>query len=209
MGRWTPDPRARLERAALDLFTAQGFNATTVPQITERAGLTTRTFFRHFADKREVFFDGDAIPDLAQRMLSEAPTNIEPVTLLRQGLRQVAADRFDGHRDDIRLRRNVILAEPALRERDAQKRDDLVRVIRQGLAARGVDLVDAALLAETTVMVLHVALEAWLAETTERSLGEVTDQCFDRLPGLLGVNVVTRQPPRPTPRPRRERSRPQ
>ena len=194
MGRWTPNARGRLERAALDLFIAQGFSATTVPQITKRAGLTTRTFFRHFADKREVFFDGDAIPDLAERMLSEAPPEIEPLELLRQGLRQVASDRFDGHREEIRLRRDVILAEPALRERDAQKRDDLVHVIRHGLAAREVGPIDAALLAETTVTVLNVALEIWLAETGERSLGDVTDHCFERLSGLL-VTSETIEPP--------------
>lgn len=181
VGRWTPDARGRLERAALELFVEQGFTATTVPQITERAGLTTRTFFRHFADKREVFFDGDAIPDLARRMLLEAPTDVEPLTLLRRGLRQVATERFDDHRDEIRLRRSVILAEPALRERDAQKRDDLVRAIRHGLTARRVDPVDAALLAETTVTVLYTALEAWLGESAKRCLGDVTDQCFERL----------------------------
>src|ERR1700710_310590 len=73
MGRWSPDARGRLERAAVELFVEQGFAATTVPQITARAGLTTRTFFRYFADKREVFFAGDEIPDLARRYLTAAP----------------------------------------------------------------------------------------------------------------------------------------
>lgn len=181
VGRWAPDARGRLERAALELFVEQGYTATTVPQITERAGLTTRTFFRHFADKREVFFDGDAIPQAARRMLEQAPADLDPVTLLRHGLRQVGVERFDGRREEVRRRREVILAEPALRERDAQKRDDLVRVLRPGLLARGVDPLGAALLAETTVVVLHVALEAWLAEPAERVFGDVTDACFHRL----------------------------
>ena len=56
MGRWEPDARDRLERAALELFVEHGFDPVTVPEITARAGLTTRTFFRHFADKREVLF---------------------------------------------------------------------------------------------------------------------------------------------------------
>jgi AcrR family transcriptional regulator len=56
MTRWTPDAALRLEAAALDLVEEQGYAATTVPQITARAELTTRTFFRHFADKRDVFF---------------------------------------------------------------------------------------------------------------------------------------------------------
>ena len=181
VGRWTPDARGRLQRAALELFTEQGYAATTVPQITERAGLTTRTFFRHFADKREVFFEGDAIPQLAHRLLEQAPADLDPLALLRRGLRQVGAERFDGHREQVRRRRAVVLAEPALRERDAQKRDDLVRVLRPGLTGRGVDPLTAALLAETTVVVLHVALEAWLEGPAEQPFGDVTDACFDRL----------------------------
>ena len=181
VGRWTPDARGRLEQAALELFVEQGYAATTIPQITARAGLTTRTFFRHFADKREVFFGGDSIPEMARRLLEEAPAHLDALLLLRQGLRQVGVERFDGHRDEVRRRRDVILAEPALRERDAQKRDDLVRVLRPGLLARGLDPLDAALLAETTVVVLHIGLEVWLAEPAERAFGDVTDTCFQRL----------------------------
>ncbi|NAZ84534.1 TetR/AcrR family transcriptional regulator [Kineococcus indalonis] len=185
MGRWTPDARGRLQQAALELFTEQGFAATTVPQITGRAGLTTRTFFRHFADKREVFFEGDAVPQLARRLLQQAPADVEPLTLLRHGLRQVGTERFDGQREQVRRRRQVILAEPALRERDAQKRDELVDVIRPGLIARGVDPLAAALLAQVTVVVLHVALEQWLAQPVEQAFGDVSDGCFERLSSTL------------------------
>jgi AcrR family transcriptional regulator len=185
MVRWSPDARGRLERAAFELFAEQGFAATTVPEITARAGLTTRTFFRYFADKREVFFAGDEIPELARRLLAEAPAGLEPVTLLEQGLRQVAVDRFDGHWAQVRQRRDLVRAEPSLRERDAQKRDDLVAVIRPGLVERGVDPIEAALLAQLTVVVLHVALETWLATPTEESLGTVVATCFARLRDVL------------------------
>jgi AcrR family transcriptional regulator len=185
MSRWSPDARGRLERAAFALFAEQGFAATTVPEITARAGLTTRTFFRYFADKREVFFAGDEIPELARRLIASAPAGLDPVSVLEQGLRQVAADRFDGRRDEIRLRRDLVLADPSLRERDAQKRDDLVAVIRPGLVARGVDPLEAALLAELTVDVLHVALETWLDHPTEQPMGEVVTTCFTRLRAVL------------------------
>ena len=188
MARWSPDARGRLERAALELFVEQGFAATTVPQITARAGLTTRTFFRHFADKREVFFAGDEIPDVARRLLTEAPADLDPVTLLEQGLRQVATERFDGRRDEIRQRRAVILAEPALRERDAQKRDDLVRIIRPALVGRGVDPVGAALLAELTVVVLHVALDTWLDASADQPMADVVTACFTRLRKVLSLS---------------------
>jgi AcrR family transcriptional regulator len=188
--RWSPDARGRLERAAFELFAEQGFAATTVPEITARAGLTTRTFFRYFADKREVFFAGDEIPEVARDLIASAPAGIDPVTLLEQGLRQVAADRFDGRWHEVRLRRGLVLADPSLRERDAQKRDDLVAVIRPGLEARGVDPLEAALLAELTVLVLHVALEAWLDHPTDESMSEVVVRCFARLRTVLDVGAT-------------------
>ena len=58
MGRWEPDARGRLVKAAMELYGERGFEQTTVAEIAERAGLTERTFFRHFADKREVLFAG-------------------------------------------------------------------------------------------------------------------------------------------------------
>ena len=192
MARWETDARGRLERAALELFAEQGFAATTVPEITARAGLTTRTFFRHFTDKREVLFVGDEIPDLARAALAAAPAGLDPVVLLEQGLRRVAADRFEGRREEVRLRRGLIAAEPSLRERDAQKRADLVRVIGPGLVTRGVDPVDAALLAETTVVVLHVALNTWLDRSDERPLADVVSDCFERLRAVLDGGLSDR-----------------
>ena len=61
MGRWEPGARGRLARVALELYAERGFEQTTVEDIAERAGVTERTFFRHFADKREVLFDGSAV----------------------------------------------------------------------------------------------------------------------------------------------------
>ncbi|MET8401665.1 helix-turn-helix domain-containing protein [Streptomyces sp900116325] len=59
MSRWKPDARGRLEKAALELYIHQGFDATTVTEIATRAGVTERTFYRHFTDKREVLFPAD------------------------------------------------------------------------------------------------------------------------------------------------------
>src|SRR3954470_10900165 len=100
MSRWRPDARERLQQAAIELFAEQGFAATTVPEITARAGLTTRTFFRHFADKREELFAGDESAALATRMLAEAPPSLDPMTLIVEGLRTVVAPRFEGRRDE-------------------------------------------------------------------------------------------------------------
>lgn len=170
VSRWQPGARQRLERAALDLFTQQGFAATTVPQITARAGLTTRTFFRHFADKREVLFGGAEIPGLATRLMAEAPPSLDPMTLIVYGLKTVAETRFEGHRDEIRQRRDIIRSDEGLRERDLRKRAALSAAIREGFVRRGVGTTAAALLAEISVTVLNVALDEWLDQDGDRTL---------------------------------------
>ena len=79
MGRWEPDARGRLEQAALALYLERGFENTTVAEIAERAGLTERTFFRYFADKREVLFSGSAImKGLLVQTAVDAPSSTAP-----------------------------------------------------------------------------------------------------------------------------------
>ena len=173
MSRWRPDARERLERAALELFAEQGFAATTVPEITARAGLTTRTFFRHFADKREVLFGGPEVPALAGGMIADAPASLDPVTLIFGGLQTVAETRFEGRREDLRERRAIIRSDDGLRERDRRKRGELSEAIRTGLAGRGVPATTAALLGEITVTLLYVALDQWLDTDDDRTLFEV------------------------------------
>src|SRR5450755_2461262 len=80
MGRWEPNARGRLEQAALELYGERGFELTTVAEIAERAGLTERTFFRHFADKREVLFSGaGSLQELLVTTLAAAPDSIAPI----------------------------------------------------------------------------------------------------------------------------------
>ena len=177
--RWAPDARGRLQRAAVDLFAEQGFAATTVPQIAERAGLTTRTFFRHFADKREVLFDGDEIPAMAASLMREARGDLDPIALAADRLRTVAAMTFDGNREEVRRVRAIIESDGALQERDLRKRADLAAVVRQGFLDRGEDPIAAALAADLVVSVLHIALERWLDDPDDdasaRSLADVID----------------------------------
>jgi AcrR family transcriptional regulator len=185
VGRWQPDARERLERAAIELFAQQGFAATTVPQITARAGLTTRTFFRHFADKREVLFGGDEIPALATRLMAEAPPSLDPMTLIVGGLKTVAETRFEGRQAEIRERRAIIRSDQGLRERDLRKRAALAEAIRAGFVDRGVGTATAALVAELTVTVLYVALDEWLDPGGDRTLFEIITETFESLQTVL------------------------
>src|SRR5215471_19817634 len=92
MGRWEPNARGRLAAAALALYAEQGFEQTTVAEIAARAGLTERTFFRHFADKREVLFYGmDMARDLLTRTVADAPASAAPMDAVRAGLEAFGA----------------------------------------------------------------------------------------------------------------------
>lgn len=173
VSRWQPDARQRLERAAIELFAQQGFAETTVPQITARAGLTTRTFFRHFADKREVLFGGDEIPGLAARLIAEAPPSLDPMTLIAGGLKTVTETSFEGRREELRERRDIIRSDEGLRERNLRKRAAVCEAIREGFISRGVGAMTAALLAEITVTVLNLALDQWLDQDGDRTLFEI------------------------------------
>lgn len=179
--RWAPDARGRLERAAFELFSEQGYSDTTVPQITARAGLTTRTFFRHFADKREVIFGGDEIPETAARLILAAPPALGPAEVVRLVLDHVATTRFQGPREQTAAWRQMVNADDSLRDRDARKRDDLVRATRAAFIERGETPLNATMFAEVGALVFHVALDAWLAEPRPRPLNDTITEILQLL----------------------------
>ncbi len=187
MSRWRPDARERLQLAAHELFAEQGFAATTVPEITARAGLTTRTFFRHFADKREVLFADDAeVPAFAARMMAEAPPSADPMTLMLEGLRVVAETRFEPRKAALRERRALVGSDEGLRERELRKLATLAEAIRTGFLARGLDPARAALLAETCVTLMMVAVTEWLDRDDERPLYDIMLDGLATLRSSLG-----------------------
>ena len=181
VARWRPDARQRLERAAIELFARQGFAATTVPEIAQEAGLTTRTFFRHFADKREVLFGGDEIPRLVTRLLADAPASMDPMTLIVEGLTAFAGTHFEGRRAELRQRRAIVRSDESLRERELGKLDAVREAVRDGLAGRGTETITAALLADTSVTLLHVAIDGWLDQEGERPLAEIIPETLQAL----------------------------
>ena len=186
MGRWEPNARERLQRAALDLFVEVGFTEATVPQITSRAGLTTRTFFRHFADKREVLFAAEQeLPALVARLMSEAPESLTPMMLVEHGLRIVATSRFEGNLDHLRTRRTVVRSDEGLRERELRKYSVLSDAIRREFAHRGVDELTATVIAQIAVTVLGVSVDRWLDQDGERPLTELIDDTLGALRSVI------------------------
>src|SRR5947209_20479479 len=110
MGRWEPDARGRLRQAALELYAERGFEQATVAQIAGRAGLTERTFFRHFADKREVLFYGtDSARDLLARAVADAPASATPMDAVGAALAAVGS-ALQENPERVRLRDAVVSA---------------------------------------------------------------------------------------------------
>jgi AcrR family transcriptional regulator len=171
MGRWPEGARTRLEAAALALFVEQGFAETTVPQIAARAGLTTRTFFRHFADKREALFAYQAeLPDVVREVMADAPTSASALEVISVSMQRLAETKFDGRRDHLLAYQAVIDADAGLRERGLRKMSILSEAIGRGFRDRGMDDLSATLAAHTAVTVFSVALDRWLGAVDETSL---------------------------------------
>lgn len=186
MPRWAPDAALRLEQAALELFRSQGYAATTVPQIAERAGLTTRTFFRHFPDKRDVLFLREReFPKVVADLLGAAPAGLDPMALAMHGLLAVTPE-LEAWRDGIRERRMIIATDAHLVERERLKSAVLARAIRDGLERRGADQVDASLASNTLTGLFDTALALWTAEDCTASLASIITALYARLGKYAG-----------------------
>jgi AcrR family transcriptional regulator len=161
MGRWQPDARGRLQQAALALYGERGYEETTVAEIAERAGLTKRTFFRYFTDKREVLFWGSEL--LEQQMVAAieaAPASASALGMIGAAL-DAAAVRFEEVREFAGPRRRIIASSPELTERELIKAASLAAAMAQALRARGFGDTAAALAAHTGVTIMHIAFGQW------------------------------------------------
>ncbi len=187
MGRWQPDSRGRLQEAALALYSEHGFDQTTAAQIAARAGLTERTFFRHFADKREVLFGGSAL--LQERIVAGvagAPPTDGPLDAVGGGL-AAASDMLGEFRRDLsRQRHAVIVANPELRERELAKLADYAESVATVLRDRGVGEPQASLAADAGMTVFRVAVERWASGTDDRALDAVMRDAMAELRAVAG-----------------------
>lgn len=185
MARWEPNASGRLREAAMALFTERGYEQTTVPAIAERAGLTARTFFRYFADKREVLFaGGDALESALRAAVDEAPASARPMQVVAAVLDALAAI-IGRDRDYSRQRQAVIDATPELQERELIKLARLSAALREALRQRGVSDPEAGLAAETGLAIVRVAFDRWINEPDERTLADVMRESVARLETLV------------------------
>ena len=181
MGRWEPDARGRLRLAALELYGEHGFEQTTVADIADRAGVTERTFFRHFADKREVLFDGSG--ELERRAVDAivaAPASADPVEAVVTGMVAGAAP-LDEHRPYSLLRAAAIAGNASLVERELLKLATLTAASAAALRTRGVPEPDAALAAEVGVTAFKVGFARWLGDEPPGDLTSCIRTALDQL----------------------------
>jgi AcrR family transcriptional regulator len=181
MSRWEPNARGRLEQAALELYIERGFEQTTVAEIAKLAGLTERTFFRYFADKREVLFWGaGALQELLVSTVADAPDSEAPITVISAAIAAAGAV-FQERRESALLRQTVIGANTELQERELIKLASLAAAMAGALRQRGVGEPGASLTAEAGIAVLKVAFERWINETNQQDLPQLIGELFDEL----------------------------
>ena len=188
MARWQPNARGRLEQAAMELYSERGFEQTTVTEIAKRAGLTERTFFRHFADKREVLFSGAGL--LQQGVISAveaAPDSLAPIDAVAAAF-EGAAVFLQERRAYARQRQTIIAANAELQERELIKLASLASAIAGALRQRGVGDAAASLTAEAGVAVFRISVERWTTETEQRDLRRVIRNSLEELKAVIAGN---------------------
>ncbi|MGW7410468.1 TetR/AcrR family transcriptional regulator [Streptomyces sp. NPDC054833] len=180
MGRWEPNARGRLAEAALTLYAEQGFERTTVTEIAEAAGLTERTFFRHFADKREVLFYGTEMAlDMLTQAIAQAPASASPIDAVGAALDSFGAF-FQQDPERVRRRDAVVSASIELRERELVKLDAFTSAMAGALRERGTPEPAAGLAAEAGIAAFKVAYARWVAAEPGKT-GRTGEQDLPRL----------------------------
>jgi AcrR family transcriptional regulator len=173
MSRWEPDASGRLQEAALALYLERGYDETTVAEIAARAGLTERTFFRYFADKREVlFFGAEKFEAFLIGGVANAKASLQPMEIVAAALDAVAnaAQERRDFATFARRRHALILLHADLRERELIKLASLASSMAKALRARGIAEPSASLAAEAGIAVLKIAFEQWVNDAKRRDL---------------------------------------
>ena len=186
VSRWEPNARGRLEQAAMELYIERGLEQTTVAEIAKRAGLTERTFFRYFVDKREVLFWGAGrLQELFVATIIESPESDAPIDAVANAL-EVAAALLQERRDYSRQRQAVINANTGLRERELIKLATLAVAITDALRQRGVKDPAASLTAEAGIAVFKIGFERWITATVQQDFPQLIRDSLDELRVVLG-----------------------
>jgi AcrR family transcriptional regulator len=202
MSRWEPNAAERLVGAAMELFVERGYDSVTVLEIAERAGLTKRTYFRHFADKREVLFAGqEALRRAVVDAIAGAPDSATPLAAIDAGLTAFAAGIDEERRGVLAQRQAIIGGNPDLRERELAKRAALTAAMGEALGARGVTEPTASLAADIGALALGAAYELWLEPENRHTLSRLAHRALRDLAAAAQALIDVGAAQRPVPAP--------
>ncbi len=186
MARWEPDARGRLLHAAVELFTERGYDATTAAQIAERAGLTKTTLFRHFADKREILFQGQqSLVALAVDAVDAAPEDSVPIEVLRAAVLALCTPHTAARRATGRRLDSILSSSSELQERAAFKRSVINEALHRALTARLGDSRRAGVLADAGIRAYYDGFSMWIASAEDGPLADVVNNELDRYETVL------------------------
>ncbi len=182
MPRWKPDARQRLVAEALRLFAEQGYDATTVSQIAERAGLTRSTFHRYFGDKRDVLTAGqETLGRLLADGIGAAPPSATPLEAVWAGLERAAAAMTPFNREISPLMRAAVEANRELQEGLEQKHAGLAAAMAEALGRRQVPRPAARIAAEIGVLAFTTGYQRWNPERDDEELTPHLRAAFEEL----------------------------
>jgi AcrR family transcriptional regulator len=163
--RWEPGARERLRDVALELYDERGFEAVTVAEITDRAGLTRRTFFRHFADVRDVLFAGaEDLPDRMAAAVRATDPALGPLDAVTEAMATIGSTQIAALGTVAARRNAIICASPELRERERTKFAEVAEAIEPTLVERGAPPIGAQVLAQVGVALFQAAFARWVED---------------------------------------------
>ena len=189
MPRWPEDSRDRLVEASLALFGEHGYAAVTVDDIAARAGVSARTFFRHFPDKEEVLFaDDDELLPALLAAIADGPPELSAEHDMARALTTLA-DRLQPQREPLAHRQRIIDSQVSLSGRELAKQSRWQQSVMDALVTRGYRVEDADLLASLGFAIFRRALHAWLAEPNGPSLAERVRTALPRVRSVLDATA--------------------
>jgi AcrR family transcriptional regulator len=189
MGRWQPDAQGRLASAAMELYGERGYANTTVEEIAARAGLTERTFFRYFSDKRDVLFGGSAaLQEFLVAHVLEAPVPQSPIEVIAAAYMAAGDEIFEERRDFARARQAIIVANTELMERELIKLATLTAALAAALRQRGVPDPDASLAAEAGGSAFRLGFERWVADDGATPMSTRIRESLDALKAVAAAS---------------------
>jgi AcrR family transcriptional regulator len=180
------------------LYAEQGFDQTTVAEIAARAGLTERTFFRHFTDKREVLFYGmEMLRERLVQTVAGAPASATAMDAVGAAF-EAAGAVLQENPERVRLRDAIVSANAELRERELIKLAALASAVAGALRDRGIREPAASLAAETGAAVFKIAFARWVSEPGQPDLPGIIHESMRELSGMLSDRLARAGSPAPS-----------